>query len=127
MKNITIGITLDLENTKSYSKFPWYAARQNYSDSVVKAGGTPVFIPHNEESISSFLDLIDGLVITGGDFDINPNLYGEKKVHKKVNLKNKRTNFFPLSKNFNSKFHRIFYDLKFFHFYFFFFLNHMLI
>ena len=93
MKNITIGITLDLESTKSYSKFPWYAARQNYSDSVVKAGGTPVFIPHNEESISSFLDLIDGLVITGGDFDINPNLYGEKKVHKKVNLKNKRTNF----------------------------------
>ena len=41
MKNPVIGITLDAEITQTYSKFPWYAARRNYSDSVVLAGGIP--------------------------------------------------------------------------------------
>lgn len=93
MKKIIIGITLDFEERNTYSKFPWYAARKNYSDSISKAGGLPIFIPHNIELISNYLDLIDGLVITGGDFDIDPNLYGENEKHKSVNLKKKRTIF----------------------------------
>ena len=78
MKNPVIGITLDAENNQNYSKFPWYASRKNYSDSVVLAGGTPLFLPHNLSIIEEFIEVIDGIIITGGDFDIDPKIYGEK-------------------------------------------------
>ena len=51
MKSPIIGITLDNEDSPSYSKYPWYAARRNYSDSVAQAGGTAVFLPHNTKMI----------------------------------------------------------------------------
>ena len=43
-----IGITLDSEeaSVSGYSKFPWYALRENYASVVVKAGGIPVILPH---------------------------------------------------------------------------------
>ena len=88
-----VGITLDLENKSSYSSFPWYAARKNYADSVILSGGTPLFIPHENKLVENYTNLIDALIITGGDFDINPNLYGEMDIHHKVNLKNSRTDF----------------------------------
>ena len=88
-----VGITLDLEKKASYSSFPWYAARKNYADSVVLSGGVPLFIPHENKFIENYIGLIDALIITGGDFDINPNLYGEMDIHSKVNLKNTRTDF----------------------------------
>ena len=93
MKNPVIGITLDAENNQNYSKFPWYASRKNYSDSVVLAGGTPVFLPHNLNMIEKFIEIIDGIIITGGDFDINPEIYGEKVVSNKVSTKDDRTKF----------------------------------
>ena len=88
-----IGITLDEEIAKSYSKFPWYAARKNYSQSIQKAGGLSVFIPNNIRDINLYLKLINGLVITGGDFDIDPKLYGDKKTSSKVSMKKDRTEF----------------------------------
>ena len=93
MKNPVIGITLDAENNQNYSKFPWYASRKNYSDSVVLAGGTPVFLPHNLNMIEKFIEIIDGIIITGGDFDINPEIYGEKVSNKNVRVKEDRTAF----------------------------------
>ena len=93
MTKPVIGITLDLEEKKTYSLFPWYAGRRNYSDSISQAGGVPVFIPHDEKLIEKYLNIIDGIVITGGDFDVDPSLYGEKKIHNKVQLKQSRTNF----------------------------------
>ena len=93
MKNPLIGITLDSENNHKYSKFPWYASRRNYSDSVVLAGGTPIFLPHNLSMIDEFIKLIDGIIITGGDFDIDPKIYGEQVVSNKVLTKDERTEF----------------------------------
>ena len=93
MKNPVIGITLDTENNQNYSMFPWYASRKNYSDSVVLAGGTPVFLPHNLNMIEKFIEVIDGIIITGGDFDIDPEIYGEKVLSNKVSTKVDRTKF----------------------------------
>ena len=42
MRRPVIGITLDSEPPGGYSKFPWYAVRENYSDSVAAAGGLPI-------------------------------------------------------------------------------------
>ncbi|MAI85149.1 MAG: gamma-glutamyl-gamma-aminobutyrate hydrolase [Rickettsiales bacterium] len=88
-----IGITLDLEENNKYSKFPWYALRKNYSDSVIKGGGLPVFIPNEISLIKKYINLIDGLLITGGNFDIHPKIYGEKLITDKINIKKDRTYF----------------------------------
>ncbi len=93
MNSPIIGITLDDEKSKSYSLYPWYAARKNYSDSIDLAGGTSIFLPHNKCKIPQYLNFLDGLVITGGDFDVNPKLYGEKISSEFVKVKEDRTNF----------------------------------
>ncbi|HWA43702.1 MAG TPA: gamma-glutamyl-gamma-aminobutyrate hydrolase family protein [Hypericibacter adhaerens] len=89
----TIGVTLDSEEPGGYSKFPWYAVRQNYADAVVKAGGLPLFLPHEPDQVADYLALIDGLVVTGGAFDIDPSLFGAKDKHPTVKLKGRRTEF----------------------------------
>ncbi len=93
MKNSVIGITLDEESSKTYSKFPWYAVRKNYSDSVERAGGIPIFLPNNIKSISRYLDIVDGIIITGGNFDVDPKYYGEKIKTNTVSLKPSRTKY----------------------------------
>ena len=49
--------------------------------------------PSNLKAVDYYTDLIDGLLITGGDFDIDPKLYGEKTKSNKVTTKNHRTVF----------------------------------
>ena len=93
MKKPLIALTLDYETTQGYSKYPWYAIRENYFTSIEESGGIGVGIPHNITDIISLLYKIDGLVITGGNFDIDPNKFGETSVHQTVKLKENRTNF----------------------------------
>ncbi|MCB2055017.1 MAG: gamma-glutamyl-gamma-aminobutyrate hydrolase family protein [Geminicoccaceae bacterium] len=88
-----IGITLDSEEAGGYSKFPWYALRQNYASSVVAAGGLPMVLPHEAELVDLYLERIDGLIVTGGAFDVDPLLYGSDDRHPSVSLKQKRTAF----------------------------------
>ena len=93
MKKPLIALTLDYETSKGYSNYPWYAIRENYFTSIEESGGIGVGIPHNMKDIVTLLRKIDGLVITGGNFDIDPNIFGESSVHKTVKLKENRTNF----------------------------------
>ena len=57
-----VGITLDSEKPGGYSKFPWYAVRENYAEAVSKAGGLPIMLPHAPDLASYYLDKIDALV-----------------------------------------------------------------
>jgi putative glutamine amidotransferase len=86
-----IGVTLDSEQPGGYSKYPWYALRQNYADAIVAAGGLPVALPHDAALAADYLDRIDALVVTGGAFDVDPALYGEGDRHATVTLKEGRT------------------------------------
>lgn len=73
-----IGITLDLatnDGKYSFASKPWYALRKGYSDIVSKYGAVPIFLPYSDD-IDSIINLIDGLIISGGDKDINPKFYG---------------------------------------------------
>ena len=90
-----IGITLDSEEPSAtgYSSFPWYALRKNYSSIIAKVGGIPVALPHESKLIDAYLNLIDGMVITGGNFDVDPAIYGEEISHGSVVLKPDRTDF----------------------------------
>lgn len=88
-----IGITLDSEEPGGYSKLPWYALRKNYAAAVERAGGLPVLLPHHANQAAAYLDRIDGLVVTGGAFDVDPALFGAPSRHPSVVLKSERTRF----------------------------------
>ena len=95
MKKPVIAIVLDLasNNSKySYSCRPWYALRKDYSDSVVNAGGTPIFLPYTE-AIDDLLNIVDGLIIPGGDEDINPKFYGQEIISDRVKTNDTRAEF----------------------------------
>ena len=74
-----IGISMDTGANNSYSKFPWYAVRVNYVNSILNSNGIPLMLPSKPELTTHYFDLIDGILLTGGDFDIDPKIYGEKR------------------------------------------------
>lgn len=88
-----IGITLDFETNPTYSKMPWYALRENYCSSVARYGALPIPLPHDVAHVEDYLALLDGLVITGGAFDVSPELYGDTSKHETVTTKQQRTQF----------------------------------
>ena len=88
-----VGITLDAEKPGFYSKLPWYALRENYSDMVAAAGGLPLLLPHLPEHAADYAERIDALIVTGGNFDVDPALFGAATRHAKVTLKERRTAF----------------------------------
>ncbi len=86
-----IGITLDSEAPGGYSRYPWYALRANYADATLAAGGLPFALPHAADHAEAYLGRIDALIVTGGNFDVDPALYGEAERHGTVTLKEGRT------------------------------------
>ena len=73
-----IGLTLDAEPPGGYSRLPWYAIRENYCRAIARAGGLPLALPHEVALADAYLELLDGLVVTGGAFDLDPALYGDR-------------------------------------------------
>ncbi|MEG3347836.1 gamma-glutamyl-gamma-aminobutyrate hydrolase family protein [Novacetimonas sp. GS1] len=91
-----IGVTLDCEppcppQQGGYSRYPWYAIRCNYMDAVTAAGGVPVGLPHDSAGAAAIMARLDGLIVTGGAFDIAPDLYGGDAPHPTVTTKSTRT------------------------------------
>ena len=83
-----IGVTLDIEPGApgAFSRWPWYALRRNYGDAIVRAGGLPVGLGHDPAQAEALVARLDGLVVTGGAFDLDPALFGENR-HPKTTLK----------------------------------------
>lgn len=67
------------------------AVADGYIRSVLAAGGTPLIIPPYEEkdALTSTLDRIDGLLLTGGG-DINPLFLGEEPVKQLGSINHRR-------------------------------------
>jgi len=93
MAQPVIGLTLDAEPPGGYSALPWYALRENYCAAVVRAGGLPLLLPHEVEQADAYLRVIDGLVVTGGGFDIDPAIFGAETRHPTIKTKDRRTQF----------------------------------
>lgn len=70
-----------------------YFIGTNYVENLQKLGAKVVILPYDYNAIEFYLNLIDGLMIIGGSFDINPQKYGEKKVHPSTSLNNNREDF----------------------------------
>jgi putative glutamine amidotransferase len=80
MKRPRILITLDLgEESRRGVPFPLIQTKAAYAHAVEEAGGVPLLVaPTAElELQTALVDILDGLVITGGSFDISPEAYGE--------------------------------------------------
>jgi len=88
-----IGITLDAEEGGGYAPLPWYALRDNYASAVHLCGGIPVMLPHHPDLVGDYLEKLDGIIFTGGEFDIDPTAYGAESIHETITLKHKRTTF----------------------------------
>jgi putative glutamine amidotransferase len=88
-----IGLTLDREEAGGYSRFPWYALRANYAAAVAAAGGLPLALPHEGALVADTIAVLDGLVVTGGNFDVDPALFGDGERHPSVTVKPGRTGF----------------------------------
>lgn len=97
MARPVIGITADHQEpgpeAKRAGKPGSYFLRQNYADAVAKAGGVPLVLPHEPELAEEIVARIDGLIVTGGDFDIDPAMFGATTRHATVKLKGRRTEF----------------------------------
>jgi putative glutamine amidotransferase len=93
MAQPVIGLTLDHELPGGWSKFPWYAIRENYCNAVRRAGGLPILLPHDPDAAADYVDRIDGLIVTGGGFDVDPALFGAATRHPTVTTKDRRTAF----------------------------------
>ena len=75
-KKPVIGLTTMYSDVDKY-----VSTNTTYVESIQKAGGVPVLLPltASNEYVEQMIDLIDGLVVIGGE-DINPNVYGEEPI-----------------------------------------------
>ena len=88
-----VGMTLDHATDDGYSRFPWYALRQNYADWMAASGAVPVALSYETDLIPDLLQRLDGLIVTGGAFDVDPSLFGARERHASVHTKGRRTAF----------------------------------
>ncbi|HYD58811.1 MAG TPA: gamma-glutamyl-gamma-aminobutyrate hydrolase family protein [Noviherbaspirillum sp.] len=88
-----IGITSDRDNAQDNIE-SHYCVRRNYCAAVAASGGVPVVLPYDAASADEHLALLDGLLITGGTFDVAPEEYGmQAKYPDKIVMKPDRTQF----------------------------------
>ena len=87
-----IGITADYqEKVNCYSKYPWFALRKHYTSCLEILGCMPIILPPSKNFEN--IDFLDGLLISGGDFDIDPSFYDQKIKSNNVKTNPKRTEF----------------------------------
>jgi putative glutamine amidotransferase len=91
-----IGITSDISAAdRGANREPLYFLPQRYVNAVVSARAIPLILPPTPSSIAirRLLARIDGLIVSGGNFDIHPSFYGEKPIAALGSIKAQRSAF----------------------------------
>lgn len=94
-----IGITADVfdasGNGANNYREPTLFLPQRYCRAVERAGGIALILPanHSSTALRRVLSLLNGLVISGGNFDIHPRFFGEKPIKQLGIIKSQRTEF----------------------------------
>jgi len=92
-RKIVIGLTSDFLKDRKYSDSPYYALRKNYTEILTSNNVCSIILPPIDENIDEYLNIIDGLIITGGNFDIDPKLYNAPEIHKQTIVNHERCHF----------------------------------
>lgn len=89
-----IAITADFAAANGPSEATMFLAERYYR-AVERAGALPVVLPPlaSATAIGQALDRFDGLIVSGGGFDIHPSYYGEKPIRQLGAIKAQRTEF----------------------------------
>jgi len=74
-----IGITPDVTTPTAEAPQARYELKTSYAEAVLRGGGLPLLLPYSDDAhvIDAYLDRVSGVVISGGAFDVPPELYGE--------------------------------------------------
>lgn len=93
-----IGITADSAaclNDPSPSAESAIFLPTRYIAAVEQLGGAAMILPFtsSKSALRRYLDAVDGLLISGGDFDIDPRIYGERPIKELGRLIPERTEF----------------------------------
>lgn len=91
----SIGITPDVSTPTAEAPSASYELKSAYADAVLRAGGLPLVLPYSDDRsvIEAYLDRVSGVLVTGGAFDIAPELYGDQPREGLGPLKRARTQF----------------------------------
>jgi putative glutamine amidotransferase len=94
-KRPRIGISADYDAREVRTVQTVHHVLQDYYvDAVVRAGGLPFVLPSVDPALApAYFAELDGLVLSGGDFDIDPALFGEAPHQKLGRLVPERTSF----------------------------------
>jgi len=94
-----VGVTADVaepdgNRTGGFGE-PTLFLAERYCRAVQAAGAIPLILPANVsgQAIHRLLDRLDGIVISGGNFDIHPRYFGEKPIRQLGTIKSERTEF----------------------------------
>jgi putative glutamine amidotransferase len=99
MSRPLIGITADLVIPQSPSpkrqEETTFFLHQRYCRAIENAGGTPIILPLTSSAgtLRQYIRQVDGLLISGGNFDIHPSYYGETPLKGLGEIKQERTEF----------------------------------
>jgi len=91
-----IGITSDISPAdRGANGEPHYFLAQRYVRALANAGAMPLILPPAPSSITmrQLLARLDGVVVSGGNFDIHPSYYGEKPLAGLGIIKAQRSDF----------------------------------
>jgi putative glutamine amidotransferase len=91
----SIAVTPDLGGPHADAPHPRYELKVAYADALYRAGGLPLVLPYVDDRsvLEQVLERVSALVITGGAFDVAPELYGEQPREGLGPLKPERTAF----------------------------------
>lgn len=94
-----IGITPDIRTAKpspsGHKREPVILLQERYARAILDGGGTPVILPITSSLTATrqIMEHLDGIVISGGNFDIHPKYYGEEPIAALGEIKQERTEF----------------------------------
>ena len=93
-----IGITPDVSaepRSGSTKAEPLIVLQERYARAIQQAGAIPLILPimPSRTTILKIVQNLDGVIVSGGNFDIDPKLYGEKPIEGLGHVKAERTRF----------------------------------
>jgi putative glutamine amidotransferase len=89
-----VGITPDIAASPR-AREPMIVIQERYARAVEAAGAVPLVLPvlPSSSSMRAMIENLDGLVVSGGNFDIHPKFYGEQPIAALGAIKEDRTDF----------------------------------